>query len=126
MNLEEIIDKIAETCHEVNREYCIGLGDYGQVCWSQAEEWQRQSARDGVRWRLANMNAPVSAQHENWAQDKLAQGWRYGPDKNADAREHPCLMSYEELPVTQRIKDSLFAAVVMGLAAKYYEDLRGK
>ena len=36
--------------------------------------------------------------HEVWAEEKMAQGWRYGPKLDEDKREHPLLVPYKELP----------------------------
>ena len=39
--------------------------------------------------------------HERWAQQRLAEGWRYGPKRDDDLREHPCLVPYESLPESE-------------------------
>src|SRR5262249_55787800 len=35
--------------------------------------------------------------HENWARQKLDDGWRYVPERNDERKEHPNLVPYEEL-----------------------------
>ena len=35
-----------------------------------------------------------------------------GPVKDPEKKEHPCFLPYDELPLSQRIKDYLFTAVV--------------
>jgi hypothetical protein len=35
--------------------------------------------------------------HDVWAQQRLAEGWRYGPTRNDARKEHPNLVPYEEL-----------------------------
>lgn len=106
-----IID-IAKICHQSNKAYCEAIGDNSQVDWEDAPEWQRDSAIKGVALALDNPSAPASAQHDSWLAEKLAQGWIYGPIKNAETREHPCIVSYSELPLAQRLKDVLFKSVV--------------
>lgn len=106
------IEQIAQVCHETNRAYCITIGDHSQSSWAEAEEWQRESARKGVQFALDYPNAAPSAQHDAWLADKQADGWTYGPVKDPGKKEHPCIISYENLPVEQRIKDYLFRAVV--------------
>lgn len=106
------IEQIARVCHAANREYCASIGDDSQKAWPEAEQWQRDSAIKGVRYALANQDAPAAAQHDAWLRDKEADGWKYGPVKDADKKEHPCFVSYSELPQEQRIKDHLFKAVV--------------
>jgi len=110
------IEKIARVCHEVNRAICEAAGDHSQKPWGAAEEWQRASAIKGVYFALFNPDAPASAQHDAWTADKIADGWVYGPVKDADAKTHHCLVPYEDLPFEQRVKDHTFRAVVAALA----------
>lgn len=37
--------------------------------------------------------------------DRIAQGWRFGPERNDARKEHPCLIPYEELPEEERTYD---------------------
>lgn len=106
------IDKIAETCHEVNRIYCLSIGDDSQPAWADAPDWQRQSARHGVIFHMENPNAGASASHESWLAEKLADGWVYGSVKDPELKQHPCCVSYDELPMEQRYKDDFFVALV--------------
>ena len=107
--------QIAQVCHEANREYCRTIGDYSQEHWDKAEQWQRASAIRGVEYALANPDAPASAQHDAWLADKERDGWKYGEIKDPAKKEHPCMVPYSQLPVEQRLKDSLFKGVVRGL-----------
>ena len=106
------VEDIAKVCHEVNRVYCQSLGDHSQVPWEQAPEWQRLSAVAGVEHRLANPGAPVSASHDSWLAFKKEDGWVYGPKKDVEKRQHPCMVPYDELPPEQRTKDALFVTIV--------------
>lgn len=106
---------VAKVCHQVNRAFCMALGDSSQQEWENAPEWQKNSALDGVKFRLANPIAPPSASHESWLRNKLDNGWKYGPIKDEQKKEHPCIVDYEQLPVEQKAKDYLFIAVVDSL-----------
>jgi hypothetical protein len=110
------VEIIARAAHEINRIYCSALGDDSQSDWDSAPEWQRQSAINGVRFHLSNENVTPEQSHECWLREKLAAGWTYGLVKDADKLEHPCCVEYDELPLAQRAKDSLFSAVVTGLS----------
>jgi hypothetical protein len=106
------VEKTAMVCHEANRAYCATIGDDTQKPWHEAEQWQRESAIKGVEFRIAHPEALPSAQHDAWAADKLADGWKYGPVKDPEKKEHPCLVEYGQLPEAQRRKDLLFALIV--------------
>lgn len=115
------VEQIARVCHETNRAYCETLGDRSQKPWNEAEEWQRQSAMQGVAFALSHPDAPASAQHDAWLADKAKDGWKYGPVKDAEKKEHPCFVPYDQLPPEQRIKDYLFKGVVAAFAGAVKE-----
>lgn len=106
---------IAAICHEANRVLCQLQGDHSQLPWGLAPEWARQSAYAGVIFHLENPEATPEQSHENWMRDKLADGWKYGPEKDPAKKEHPCLVPYGQLPAQQRVKDHLFKAIVTAL-----------
>lgn len=108
------IELLARAAHEMNRLYCIGIGDHSQVPWEQAPEWQQSSAKNGVRGALAG-NTPAQS-HMGWLEEKKATGWKYGPVKDADKKEHPCMVDYADLPEEQRAKDDVFISTVRSLA----------
>ncbi len=107
----ETIDNIASVCHEANRAYCKTIGDDSQPEWTDAPTWQRESARMGVDLHLMGDHGP-EASHISWSKQKLDTGWKYGPVKDPDKKEHPCLVSFAELPLEQQMKDHLFRAIV--------------
>lgn len=113
---------IARVCHEVNRAYCQALGDNSQPAWEDAPEWQRSSALAGVQLHIQHPDAGERASHESWMAQKLADGWVYGPVKDPDAKQHPCMVPFEKLPVEQQAKDYLFRAVVHALRKHLRED----
>lgn len=90
----------ARAAHEANRTYCLQLGDESQPSVGGS----------------AGVAAPVCAR---WRARKLREGRRYGPEKSAAEKTHPCLVSYHELPEAQRIKDTLFGAAVRGVLSQH-------
>ena len=103
---------IAMMCHAINAAYCQSLGDDSQPTWDDALDWQRQSAIAGVEMHLANPDATPEQSHESWYAQKEAEGWTYGEVKDAEKKEHPCFLPYDELPIEQKAKDYLFRATV--------------
>lgn len=110
------IEQVARICHETNRAYCQTIGDDSQPAWEVAPEWQRASAIKGVQFHVAahakGETPAASASHDSWLEEKRAAGWTFGPVKDADKKEHPCFVPYDELPIDQRLKDYLFGHVV--------------
>ncbi len=43
--------------------------------------------------------------HEIWARQRIAEGWRYGPRRDDARKEHPNLVSYEELSEAEKDYD---------------------
>lgn len=109
---QDDITKIAIMCHQANKAWCWLNGDESQNDWIYSEEWQRQSAIKGVQFRLENPEAGDDAQHNAWLQDKINDGWKYGPVKDAEKKEHPCIVQFNALPEFQKKKDALFCAIV--------------
>ncbi|MBC3999377.1 hypothetical protein ISO51_00260 [Morganella morganii subsp. morganii] len=105
------LECVARIAHEVNRAYCQSIGDDSQPSWEDAPYWQRDSAINGVAFHLKNEASPEQS-HANWLDQKAKEGWKYGPIKDAEKKEHPCFCLYSELPAEQRAKDYLFRGVV--------------
>ena len=107
--------QIARVCHEVNRAYCLALGDATQPSWEEAPDWQAKSAIQGVEMHRNNPNAGPEESHESWMRQKIADGWKHGEVKDPAAKTHPCIVGFGELPEAQRAKDFIFRAIVHAL-----------
>ena len=49
--------------------------------------------------RLAESN------HDNWARQRIVDGWRYGPRRDDAAKQHPDLVAYADLPEGEKEYD---------------------
>ncbi len=107
-----VVSDIARICHQVNRAFCQSLGDNSQPDWNDAPEWQKNSVVDGVKFHIENPFAGPSASHGNWLKTKIAEGWVYGPVKDVEKKEHPCMVPYDQLPMEQKAKDYIFTTLV--------------
>jgi hypothetical protein len=105
------IPQVASICHETNKAYCESIGDHSQYHWQDAPQWQRQSTTNSVTQVLYDLDSPETL-HNEWMEEKLATGWKYGSIKDSAAKEHPCLVPYEDLPLEQKAKDYLFKAII--------------
>ena len=56
--------------------------------------------------------------HEVWAQNRIQQGWIYGPERNDTLKHHPCMVAYEELPEQEREYDRDTAVETLKLITK--------
>jgi hypothetical protein len=43
--------------------------------------------------------------HDIWAKQRIAEGWKYGEERNDKRKEHPCLVPYDELPESEKQYD---------------------
>lgn len=103
---------VAMVAHEVNKAYCEATGDLSQPAWTEAPDWQVESAVAGVAFHRGNKEAGPSASHDNWMAQKIKDGWVVGPVKDAEKKTHPALVPFDQLPHYQQVKDHLFRAVV--------------
>lgn len=112
--------QIAHVCHAANRALQIEQNDPTipvSPRWDKLDEETRQSAIQGVQNILDGKVTTPEQSHIEWMRFKHNHGWKLGPVKDEDKREHPLLVSYIELPVAQRIKDALFFAIVQALGS---------
>lgn len=100
----------AKIAHEANRIYCETLGDYTQQPWETAPAWQRDASLAGIDSYL--FGSSPEELHKAWVAKKVADGWRFGLVKCAEAKTHPCLVPYSELSAAQQAKDHLYLKVV--------------
>lgn len=109
-------EAIAQVCHEANRALQVLQGDPApSPHWADAPEWQRVSAIEGVV--KARAGETPEQLHESWCEFKVADGWIYGSEKDEEAKLHPCLVAYDDLPEAQKAKDHVFAGIVKALTA---------
>ncbi len=58
--------------------------------------------------------------HDIWADQRLKDGWRFGPVRDDAKQEHPCLRPFHELPAAEQeydrrvVRDTLRAMLAMG------------
>lgn len=107
------IEAAARAAYEANRAYCVALKHPTQPPWEQASEEDQASYAKRIRGVLAG-NGPQQS-HESWLVEKAAAGWKFGPVKDVEKKEHPCFRPYAELPPEQQYKDFLFIAVARAM-----------
>ena len=106
---------IAAVAYAVNAAYALSLGDESLPVWSEAPQEHRDRMLAGVQMHIDNPDTTPEQAHAKWLESMTAQGWTYGEVKDVEAKKHPCILPFNELPQAQRSKDSIFRAVVHAL-----------
>lgn len=110
------LETIARVAHEAVRAYKQARGEDVPPPWEEAPAWMHESTHAAVAARIEDPQAPPSTQHDAWLEEKQAAGWRYGPVKDPEAKTHPLMVAYDELPTSERRKDLLIQSVVDALS----------
>lgn len=55
----------------------------------------------------------AAAVHETWMRGRLAQGWKYGPERSDALKTNPCIVPYAELPEEEKAYDRETAKTVV-------------
>ena len=55
------------------------------------------------------------ASHISWMKQKAEDGWVYGPVKDPEKKQHPCMVPFDQLPIDQQAKDFIFRSIVHAL-----------
>lgn len=56
--------------------------------------------------------------HDNWAVGRINDGWTYGPDRNDELKQHPCLVDYDSLPENEKDYDRTTAMETLKVILK--------
>lgn len=64
--------------------------------------------------------------HEVWAASRVAQGWTYGPLRDDEKKQTPCLVPYADLPEEEKAYDRNTAMQTLKLIVALGYDIRKK
>jgi len=64
--------------------------------------------------------------HDVWAAGRIADGWKYGEERNDKLKLHPCLIHYDELPDSEKEYDRSTAASTLKLIQKFGYEIKRK
>jgi hypothetical protein len=109
------IRSIAAIAYEANRNLSVAQGDASHAPWAMLYSPIRERYVGAVQWVIDNPEASGATQHDAWCRSRIADGWIYGAELNRDAKIHPLLRPYDELPPEARAKDMLWKTIVLAL-----------
>lgn len=116
------LETIAATAHEAVRRLAVSFGDHSHLSWEESPEWVRESALQGAALHVVNPSLTAEETHQAWLTARQEEGWACGPVKDAERKEHPCMVPYAELSREHRLKDHLFKGTVDAFMACLRED----
>jgi dTMP kinase len=114
----ELQSRLVLSIHEANKEIQQQTGEF----IPELSEHLTKSILDGVYYVLDNPNCTPEQQHNNWCYFKRQDGWKYGPVKDFERKEHPCLVPYNELPEIQQRKDSVFRQTLDNFISEVFDE----
>ena len=54
--------------------------------------------------------------HDVWAQQRISDGWKLGAQRDDNAKTHPCLIPYADLPESEKVYDRVMVEQVIRAA----------
>lgn len=115
MNLGD--EDLADIVHGAHARLNARLGDpYDDEPFAALPQWRQRMLAERVRMILDGFN-PAEV-HAAWVFRMGARGWRLGPVKDLEKKEHPNLKAYRELDLPARRKVLLAFGIVRALAGE--------
>jgi DNA-binding transcriptional MerR regulator len=109
-------EDIASVIHDANRRLQIIQGDpRPSPLWDEAPEYQVRESTESVALAMADPERTAEQNHQGWMERLIADGWQHGEVKDAEAKTHPLLVPWDQLPGEARRKDLMFLAIVRAL-----------
>lgn len=76
---------------------------------------------------LMNLTEEIAKHvHDVWAQNRIKEGWTYGPERNDELKQSPCLVPYENLPEEEKDYDRNTALSTLKLIYKLGFEIKKK
>lgn len=110
INVNKKVQNIARLCHEANRVLQISLSEEVNPKWDELSDDLKDSTYIGVLNALDG--STPEKMHESWVIERRSQGWTYGHPLDRVKKIHPNLIPYDELSLDQKLKDTMFLAIV--------------
>jgi hypothetical protein len=110
-------EQMAGEVHEAIRGLqIIHLDPTASAIWALSHPQLQLVSLRGVRRVRATPGITAREHHEGWVDDMAELGWRYGPVRDPDLREHPNLVPYGQLRPEEQHKDAAALLLVTWMA----------
>lgn len=120
----------AAACHAAWYAYeVLGRKNPGLPYWECSDE-QRSLSLDGVKkldaifaredFDSMTLDQIAEQLHINWMSFKVANGWKFGPVRDEEKKEHPCMVEYSVLSEDEKMKDRIFIQAYLSMVFVEY------
>lgn len=80
--------------------------------WYEREESFKQQFLDVIAMMCGpNRKTSPEELHDDWVKAYEAMGWRYGPERDREAKTHPDMVPFDQLEQREQDKDAVFIAL---------------
>lgn len=80
--------------------------------WANREEAFKTQFLDVIEMMCGpKRKADPEELHDDWVKAYEEMGWRYGPERDTEAKTHPDMVPFAELGFREQIKDAVFVAL---------------
>jgi hypothetical protein len=111
-------EDLADIIHGAHARLNARLGDpYSDEPHAALPGWHREMLARRVR--LIRQGCSPADVQADWVECMLAQGWKPGPVKDLEKKEHPNLRDYAELDLISRRKVLLAFRIVYALTMEH-------
>lgn len=105
-DMEYIARHVAHEANNAIREHCPD---------QSRQEFNPDAIIPKIAWKALHDGIATSPHnfHTAWKENKLKEGWTYGPVQDNENKKHPNLKDYDKLAPLERYKDYVYRAIWM-------------
>lgn len=113
------IAKIAYEALEAMTQVCEG---HSFTSWEDAPGEDIMFMMNLVLFCIDNPDATASIVHEDWLENRKAEGWTYGAEINIEKQIHEWIVPFHELSTWKQTQDYLVVQLVRSLTEQVKSD----
>ena len=102
---------IAQECHNKNNELMMMNGEEQNGNWDSLDRHTKFINLKSVIKALENPDLTAKDMHDEWMNNKIADGWKYGDVKDPELKTHPLIIDYDLMKDVDKMKDQIFIDV---------------